>query len=365
MKAISKNYIHAFMWTGALLLCASLMACSSDSTIWEEDSYEGVPMQFSQAAISNPVSRSSSTNYLTQGFLVSCWKGYNTDKQFITMDKYEVKYQSIPWDNLSKWDYVGSTSEGYYQSQIERYLECIDGSNVNDFDLLTGNTIQKDRTMNGATTDYERYVALPFHHFTSKVRFAVYNNYRKETPNNFYLNNVKVRVVSDNFVTGGNGYEANLKISDMLNGTFTVTTKAATEEQKILLQTDDSKQGNLNTAIDREHAYFCECQNGMLQIPQHGVRMTVSFDVCGLDYENDFTSPDGSIVYDKATKTIHYIDIPIKDTKTNMEYFHWESNNIYTYVIKITEFYPLSIDFSAELIPWTDVYGNIETNLEK
>ena len=244
-------------------------------------------------------------------------------------------------------------------------VECIDGSNVNDFDLLTGNTIQKDRTMNGATTDYERYVALPFHHFTSKVRFAVYNNYRKETPNNFYLNNVKVRVVSDNFVTGGNGYEANLKISDMLNGTFTETTKAATEEQKILLQTDDSKQGNLNTAIDREHVYFCECQNGMLQIPQHGVRMTVSFDVCGLDYENDFTSPDGSIVYDKATKTIHYIDIPIKDTKTNMEYFHWESNNIYTYVIKITEFYPLSIDFSAELTPWTDVYGNIETNLEK
>ena len=426
MKAISKNYIHAFMWTGALLLCASLMACSSDSTIWEEDSYEGVPMQFSQAAISNPVSRSSSTNYLTQGFLVSCWKGYNTDKQFITMDKYEVKYQSIPWDNLSKWDYVGSTSEGYYQPQIERYwdisafpyrfyaitpcpsaadianftlsderlviptsvafayqtctngvltagaepympaeVECIDGSNVNDFDLLTGNTIQKDRTMNGATTDYERYVALPFHHLTSKVRFAIYNNYGKEAPSDFHIYNVKVKVVSDNFVTEGKGYKADLEKKDMLHGSFTTTTKATSEAERLLLQTDATKQGDLNKAIDREHAYYCECKDGMLQIPQTGVRMTLSFDVYGLDYKSDFTSTDGHIVYDKASKTIHYTDIAIKDDKNNIDSFDWESNNIYTYVLMVSEFYPLTIDFSAELTPWTYVYGNIETNLEK
>ena len=48
-----------------------------------------------------------------------------------------------------------------------------------------------------------------------------------------------------------------------------------------------------------------------------------------------------------------------------MESFDWESNHIYTYILKVTEFYPLSIDFSAELTPWTDVYGSIDTNLEQ
>jgi hypothetical protein len=101
----------------------------------------------------------------------------------------------------------------------------------------------------------------------------------------------------------------------------------------------------------------------MLQIPQTGVRMTISFDVYGLDYETDFTSPDGHITYDKASKTIHYTDVPVKDD--TVESFDWESNHIYTYIMKISEFYPLTIDFTAELIPWTDVYGLLETNLEQ
>ncbi|UKK62619.1 fimbrillin family protein [Prevotella communis] len=430
MAAISNHRINKTLswWTGALLLCASLTACTSDSTIQEEDVDDGsVPMQFSQAVMSAPVRRAASTtNYLTQGFLVSCWKGFGSSKQALVMDKYEVKYKTDPWANLSKWDYVGSTAEGYRKTQIERYwdasafpyrfyaispcpvaadidnftltdtkleipttttyvyqtcnngvltagaepympaqVECPNGSNEQDVDLLNKKVISKDRTQNGATTTYDRYVALPFHHLTSKVRFAIYNNYGKETPANFYIYNIKVKVVSDNFITEGHGYTADLAGSDMLHGSFTTTTKATSEAERLLLQTDDTKQGDLNKAIDREHAYYCECTDGMLQIPQTGIRMTISFDVYGLDYKSDFTSADGHIVYDKATKTIHYTDIAIKDDKNNIDSFDWESNNIYTYVLKVSEFYPLTIDFSAELTPWTYVYGNIETNLEK
>ena len=434
VQVISNHTINKTLswWTGALLLCASLTACSSDSTFLDEDTDDGrVPMQFSQAVMSAPVmkapTRAASSNYLTQGFLVSCWKGFATAKQAVIMDKYEVKYKTDAWANLSKWDYVGSKTEGYYKTQIERYWDasafpdrfyaispcpaqddianftldastleipattayvyqtcnngvltagaepympaqvaCNDGSNTKDVDLLNGSTfISKDRTENGATTKYDRYVALPFHHLTSKVRFAIYNNYGKETPANFYLYNIKVKVVSDNFVTEGHGYTADLAGSDMLHGAFTTTTKAANDSQRLLLQTNDSKQGDLNKAIDREHAYYCECKDGMLQIPQTGVKMTISFDVYGLDYESDFTSADGHIRYDKASKTIHYTDIAIKDDKKNIDAFNWESNNIYTYVLKVSEFYPLTIDFSAELSPWTNVYGNIETNLEQ
>ena len=387
-----------------------------------------VAMQFSQAVMSAPVTRAaSSSSFLTEGFLVSCWKGFGSSKQAVVMDKYEVKYKTDAWANLSKWDYVGSTAEGFYKKQIERYwdanafpyrfyaispcpaaadiasftlttdkleipntvsyiyqtsnngvltagaepympaqVECKDGTNIHDIDILNDNTvINKNRTENGATTLYDRYVALPFHHLTSKVRFAIYNNYGKETPANFYIYNIKVKAVSSNFITEGHGYKANLTSSDMLHGSFTATTKAANDSQRLLLQTNDSKQGDLNKATDREHAYYCECKDGMLQIPQTGVKMTISFDVYGLDYPSDFTSADGHITYDKASKTIHYTDIAIKDDKKNIDAFNWESNNIYTYVLKVSEFYPLTIDFSAELMPWTNVYGDIETNLEQ
>lgn len=426
LNRISYN-IHTCWWIGALLWCASLTACTSDSTIQEEDANDGrVPMQFSQTVMSARVTRAATTNYLAQGFLVNSWKGFGTGKQYLIMDRYEVKYQTDAWANLSKWDYVGSKADGYYKTQVERYwddtafpyrfyaitpcpaatdidnftlsdtkleipttatyvyqttyngiltagsepympaqVECPDGSNVKDVDLLNNAVINKDRTQNGATTSYDRYVALPFHHITSKVRFAIYNDYGKETPSDFYIYNIKVEVVSDDFITKGNGYTADLKNGDMLHGTFTTTTKATTNEDKTLLQTDVTKQGDLNVAVDKAHAYYCECNDGMLQIPQQDVKMTISFDVYGLDYKDDFTSADGTIVYDKASKTIHYTDIVIKDNKTNTDSFTWESNNIYTYIIRISEFYPLSIDFSAELLPWIDVNGSIETNLEQ
>ena len=425
-----KNNINSISccWVGALL-CASLSACSSDTTIQDvEEHHDDVPMQFSQAEINSPATRAETVNSLTTGFLVSCWKAFASTNQQVVMNKYEVKYNIDLWTNNSRWDYVGTKStDDYYQDQYQRYwdasafpyrfyaispcpaatdidnftltdtkleiptaatyvcqtcnngvlttgaepympaqVECPDGSNNNDVDLLNSNAIiNKDHTQNGATTTYERYVALPFHHLTSKVRFAIYNNYAKETPSDFYIYNVKVKVVSDNFVTEGKGYKADLEKKDMLHGSFTQNTKAASDAERLLLQTDATKKGDLNKTIDREHAYYCECADGMLQIPQTGVKMTISFDVYGLDYKSDFTSADGHIVYDKATKTIHYTDIAIKDDKNNIDSFDWESNNIYTYVLKVSEFYPLTIDFSAELTPWTYVYGNIETNLEK
>lgn len=408
------------------LLCIGMASCFNDSTLFEQDVYDvDSPLQFNQAMMSAPQTRASNASFLSQGFLVNGWKGFSTGREFLIMDRYEVKYQSDPWSNLSRWDYVGSTDNGYYKTQVERYwdakafpyrfyaitpcpphadlpqfkltahnltipqsvsfiyqtssngvvtagaepympaqVECRDGSNNKDIDLLNGNAqISKDPAHNGATTTYDRYVALPFHHFTSKVRFGIYNTYRKETPGEFLIYNIKVRVVSDDFITEGRGYTANLEQSDMLHGTFLQTVKATTESAKTLLQTDDTKKGDLNAAIDKDHAYFCECRDGMLQIPQQGVKLSISFDVYGLDYKTDFTSSDGSIVYDRQTKTIHYTDIAVKDDNT--ESFDWESNKIYTYLLKVTEFYPLTIDFSAELTPWIDVYGSIDTNLEK
>lgn len=427
LSRIISDIRHTFNGWAGTLLCVGLTACSLDTTVVDAGVQDtDIPMLFSQAVMGAPVTKAANqAAFLTQGFMVSSWKGYGNSRQFTVMDRYEVRYKSDSWTNLSRWDYVGTTADGFYKNQVQRYwdwgafpyrfyaispcpapaempgfeltdasltipewvsfiyqtsfngvltagaepymsaqVECPDGSDNKDIDLLNGNAlINKERTQNGATTSYDRYVALPFHHFTSKVRFGIYNTYKKQTPQEFLIYNVKVRVVSDDFITQGKGYTADLEHSDMLHGSFTATVKAVTDDDKILLQTDDTRKGDLNAAIDRDHAYFCESRDGMLQIPQQGVRLSVSFDVYGLDYKTDFASPDGHITYDKSSGIIHYTDVPVGDDAASS--FDWESNHIYTYIMKVTEFYPLTVDFSAELALWIDVYGSIDTNLEQ
>ena len=415
--------LHIRLYISALL-CVCVAGCSSDSTVNDVDEPQlQVPMQFSQAAITSAVTRAGSSNALTTGFLVGCFKGlgegiYNNPQ--VVMDNYEVLYSSNAWAGVSKWDYVGTTSNGYYKKQVQRYwdtsafpyqfyavspcpshtdisgfvltnttfsmpvsakysyqtcnngvvsggldpyniaqVQCSDVDNTHDKDLINGNTIVKS----GATTSYDRYVALPFHHLTSIVRFLLYNNYKKELPATLTLTNLQIKAASDNFVMAGDSYTADLTKTDMLHGSFTNPTYA-NDAQKVLLQTDATKICDMKVAVDRDHAYNCENPAGLLQIPQQNVKLTISFDVIGVKYKEDFTNTTngGKITYTKATETVHYENVPIGDSNGLVS---WAPNTIYTYVIKVNEFYPLSIDFTAELTPWSNVEGTINTNLEQ
>ena len=102
-----------------LIACAS---CSTDGTISPVDEHkDDVPMQFSQAAVSTPTTRATSTSTaLTQGFMVSCWKGVSSVKPQEVMGSYEVKYKHDSWNNTSSWTYVGTTTDGYYKDQVKR-----------------------------------------------------------------------------------------------------------------------------------------------------------------------------------------------------------------------------------------------------
>ena len=105
------------------LLCASLLACSSDTTVHEvEDPLEQIPMQFGQAAVDVPLTRAAATRAegqgpktLAQGFLVSCFKG---SSKLTVMDRYEVKYKTDQWENQSSWGYVGKKPDGFWQDQV-------------------------------------------------------------------------------------------------------------------------------------------------------------------------------------------------------------------------------------------------------
>jgi hypothetical protein len=380
-------------------MCA-FVSCSADGTVTDVNEHQtDVPMQFSQAAMNTPVTRAATTSSpLTEGFMVSCWKGINSAKPQEVMGNYEVKYKYDGWNNSSKWEYVGTTANGYYKDQQQRYWDaeafpyrfyaitpCPAHSDIANFEL--NNTCLKmplsveyayQTCNNGAVAEgaepyklahveYNKvssYVALPFYHLTSKVRFLIYNNYKKEIPAIFELYNVKIKAVGDDFVKVGKGYTADLTSSDMMHGTFAEAVKTSGDEA-ILVQTDDANKCNLRVAADREHAYDCLnptgtiINDGLLMVPQKNVKLSFSFDVYGMDFELDFASDDGKVTYEKATKTIHYKDVVIDGT------YNWEPNTIYTYIIKVNEFYPLTIDLSAELTPWTDVVGSIDTNLEK
>ena len=418
------NNKKTIRWCLGALLCTCMAGCSSDSVIHDVDEPQSqIPMQFYQAAISTPVTRATEPlNSLKTDFLVSCYKGIGSSPQ-VVMNNYQVLYNADQWSNQSRWDYVGTLSQGFYKDQIQRYWDsaafpyqfygvapfptaaadfkltdsefsmptsveyayqtyhtgtlsqgaepysvaqvlCEDLSNINDKDVLNGSaTIQK------SGSSLSRYVAMPFHHLTSKVCFLLYNNYKKELPETLYLNNLQIKVASNDFVIASRGYTAALNSTDMLHGTFKDVTTATTDADKTLIQTGASQQCDMKVAVDYDHAYNCECPDGLLQIPQT-VRLTISFEIHGVEYREDFTNPTvgngGSITYDKASKTVRYINVPLLlGSGDDSSLITWAPNTINTYVIKINEFYPLSVDFTAELIPWSDVEGSIDTNLEQ
>lgn len=377
-------------WSFCALLCACCTACSADKTFGEvEEPKEEIPMQFSQAVENEPVTRAASP--LKDGFMVSCWKGADKAEAQEVMGSYEVKYKVDGWNNLSKWDYVGTTTDGYYKDQLQRYWDadampyrfyaitpCPAHAEIGSFTLDNSQLImpssavyQYQTCSNGVVSggkepycvaqvqcnQVQSYVAMPFRHLTSKVKILIYNNYKKEIPaGDFQLYNVKIKVASADFVKEGKSYKANLATGDILHGEFAEKVMAAGDEM-ILVQTGATEKCDLKKAVDKEHAYDCKNAGGLLQIAQKGVKLLFSFDVYGVEFEGHFPA-DNHVEYDKTNKIIHYKDV-------EMGTYDWEPNTINTYIIKVNEFYPLSIDFSAELTPWADVTGSIDTNLEK
>ncbi|MBQ6055042.1 MAG: fimbrillin family protein [Prevotella sp.] len=398
---IKNNISSTSCWWVGALLCASLSACSSDTTIQDvEEHHDDVPMQFSQAAINSPATRADDTSHnLEQGFLVSCWKAFGKDKQQVVMDKYEVKYKQDLWNNSSRWDYVTSSSRTFYKDQYLRYwdfsnmpyrfhaispcpadneidnftlsddnltmptsaiyksetmvdgaivggaepyyvaqVSCTKESNDFDYDLLNNNA-QINKSNDGHTSGLSRYVALPFHHITSKVRFGIYST----NGASFKLSNIKITAQSDEgFITAANGYTANLSTANMLSGQFTRTTAQLSE---YVLLTDGSGTNEFSKYNASSNPYWFQCENGLLQIPQQKVKLLLSFDINDTPYSD--------------------IPIAVKSGETTIDSFTWESNKIYTYLINISDLKPLTIEFSAELAPWTEVTGSISTDLEK
>lgn len=347
---------------------------------------------------------------LTQGFLVSCYKAYADAKQQTVMDKYEVQYQTNDWYGTSAWNYIGEPSTFYqtqierywdYNSfpyrfhaitpcpahadisgftlngqqlsipnsvtfscqtavsgnlskptaEVEPYLvaQVSRDDQGKDLDLVVKDANGNPKEINNTTGfSLNRSVALPFHHLTSKVRFGIYaDGVSTDFDETTRISNVSIKVVSSGFATDANGYEASgLNTGSMMSGTLgpKITTDAGLT--LITTTTDNTDASLLKNCNTVNKAYMCQAPDGILQIPQQNVKMTVTVTIGDVTYNDEpvaLVQSDGTIV----------------------DSFTWDPNTIYTYYIKLHRFEPHPIEFTCSVEPWDDISGSLSTDLEK
>lgn len=373
-------------------------------------------------------------NLLRQNFMVSTYKNFGTDNQQTVMPMYEVNYEDYTsvYGQVS-WNYISSESDHlFYQEQFEKfwdysafpyrffavspapvqngtlttgftltdqqltvpmsfeYQTCTDGrttqgaepcmvaqverkTNGHDYDLLakeTDGTWPKE--INTGSQTLNRPVALPFHHLNCKVRFCIYCPKIGEGEEHD-VKNVEIKVKSSNFITSAQ-YNATLgSDTTMMDGTFTSLTKS--NDVKLIEVTHEAIQhGNElyhGPETDEKSAiYWFECQNGLWQIPQEDVKISISFSVKGR-----FEDPDTELLGDFDGEYTNFKNVPIVLEKTKQDSYTWEKNKYYTYNIILGPFttttpqFPIvdgetDIWFTCVEEPWEDIVGSMETDLE-
>ena len=371
------------------------------------------PMSFTCQIQDDVPTTATRATALTTGFMVSTYKSYAlTDKQQTVMDRYTVEYKTsgTAWDGNVRpyWDYTqvsgqiqrywdfsnfpyrfhavapcpadksavkltdkevrldkgysyqtvtdgvvspsNADAEPYMLAQVHRAADGV------DTDILAQD--DQHRNINTSSTSLNREVKMPFHHLNSKVRFAVYCLSPWVTANYLYVKDLTVNVTSSDFVTSASGFEATCTESsswrpDVSPFGFTGLTKAASSST--LLSYSGMSNGtplqdnDLRENQTQKTANFLRCKDGIMQIPQDGVKMIISLKLL------------------KADKTDYMIlaDIPIK-LDDNTDVFNWKPGYIYTYYLVIGGIpNKLEIEFTCTLTPWEDISGSLSTDLEQ
>lgn len=355
---------------------------------------------------------------LTSGFMVSTYKHFGTAQQHPVMERYDVEYKTsgTAWDGNVRpyWDYTGV--EGQYEkywdfSALPYRFNAVspypaDPSNVTltdhqlilntaykmqtvnnglvspgddaaepylvaqvqrnadgrDFDYMAtsmADNPSSPKEINAASLTLNRYVALPFHHLNSKVRFGIYCTAPWATANPLYIQDLTVKVVSLNFVTSAGGYSANGNSSTDYswylgtgNSGFTGLTVADPSTQPQLLRFDGGKEvadNDLSLHQGRSSAYWLQCPDGIMQIPQNDVQLQVSLKIMNMD----------------GTLKKEFNDVPIR-MEDGTDRYNWISGYINTYYLIIGDIDDeLEIEFTSTLAPWEDISGSLSTDLEK
>lgn len=399
-------------------MAAMLTACSSESTPDGVEDISGSTdlMRFTITKESQAAGTRASQP-LTSGFMVSCYKHYASPNQQTVMPQYEVRYHvsgdawngraysywtydDVPDQYLRYWDYSAfpyrfhaiapypANPEGFtlsdqtlkiaapYYAQTCHNGMITPADNVAEPHLiaqLQRNTNGKDQdllqsgptktTINNTSTTKSRDVWMPFHHLNSKIRFGIYHTTAWLTANKTYIENMQISVISPSFATQATGYQASGTDTWRIDtgnsgftGVTTVPSSLTTIHPIFRFDGGEAVEGNdLREKQTKQSAYFMQCPGGMMQIPQEGVQMIVSFDLMRED----------------GTLYKRFENVPIRlerdDQPGEYQYtYDWRSGFIYTYYLIIGEIEDgLEITFTATLTPWEDVTGSLSTDLEQ
>lgn len=316
------------------------------------------------------------------------------------MDAYEVEYKvtGSSWDGTVRayWDYrgVSGQTEKYWDYSAFPYRfhavapcppkpatgfefseqtltipapyfgqSCVNGT-VTPQDVEPYLVAQVGRASDGKDTDHftgkeinnssaarNRDVALPFHHLNCMVRFGLYATGEWITSQKFYIQDLSIKVSSNDFVTRAAGYTASgaWHIESGNAGFYGLSRQNA---GYTLLRFDGGKDvpGNdVGSHQGKSSAYWLQCQGGLAQIPQQEVQMLLSMKLM---------NEDGSLYKE-------YTDVPIKLEDSPSINHSWLSGYLHTYYLILTFNEKLEFSFTCTLSPWEDVSGSLETDLEK
>lgn len=392
--------------------------CSSESVIEpEKENISGSTdlMRFTitQEQQSKAATSRASTP-LETGFMVSCYKHYDTANQQTVMPQYEVRHHTsgTSWDGNVRsywtyddvsgqyphyWDYSAfpyrfnalapypQNTAGYELLDKKLVIPtayyaqtCTNGLNTptdrvaephlvaqvqrntdgTDYDLMGEPSI-----INNASTTKSRDVWMPFHHINSKIRFGIYHATAWLTANKVYIKDLVINITSPQFATQAAGYAATGNATwriDTGNSGFTDLSyvNPTTLMPYQIFRFDGGVEVEDNDLTERQTkqtAYFLHCPNGIMQIPQEKVQMTVSFDLYTADHS-----------FYKSFR-----DVPVRTELENepgvYQYsFDWRSGFIHTYYLVLGKLDDsLEITFTATLMPWEDITASLSTDLEK
>lgn len=385
-------------WTGALLLCASLTACSSDSTIQEEDVYDNLtPMTFGSSISQVAKARyTRSVSMLEAGFKVGTWKNFGNNSQQQVMNGYQVDFDATAtpyrwnydgvngqvlryWD-LSAFPYEFRAVSPYFQGASifstgislnlsdrpflsQTYLNevynvtnqqgepCViaqvcrqkKGAVYEDRDEIKNVEINTNEKANAV-----REVHMPFHHLITKVGFRIFiDDPQPSSPDyRVALKSVKISVVNadNNFVISSKSYTATNQ-QGLDHGTFADNTTATGEYT--LLQHGEYVGKNLRENLNRETALDL-CPLYLQQIPQKDVQIHVEVEMQTDHLTNGVVDASNAFTYDSV--------LSLDKTSTTGDRFTWEPDTRYVYFLHIPNLHKHTIFLdTCEILPWDEV----------
>lgn len=397
LRKNTKKYNFTLWWAGALL-CASLTACTVDSTIQNEDVYDNqTPMAFGTSLATSESAATRAATSLADGFKVGTWKKYNQAGQQLVMDGYQVNYnadattyrwyyegvnnQVLRYWDLSAYPYEFRAVSPYFAGatistsgldldlsahrpfMAQTYLNgvynvtnnesepCVvaqvcrkqNGSLYEDYDEIKSTEINTEGKANAV-----REVQMPFHHLITKVGFRIFiDDPQPSSPDyKVKLKSIKISVVNDDdkFITASNRYTAT-NAQGLGRGTFADNTTATGEF--MLLQHGEYTGENLREHLNRATA-FDLCKDYMQQIPQKDVQIRVQVEMLTYNEENGTAVNTNTITYDRV--------LSLDKTSATGDKFTWEPDTRYIYYLHIPNLYKDDIYLdTCEVLSWDDV----------